>query len=104
MPVLAAPVADVLVGDDHPTVPAGVVDHPLEQSPLGLLDLGVASELDLSVAQARRERVADPFELAGLEDPRPTDRPDAPLEAAAREGGREQLAEPPLEIADLPPP
>jgi hypothetical protein len=100
--VLAAAVADVLIGDDHPPVPARVGDHPLEQAPVGLLDIGLPAELDLSVAQARRERVADALELTGLEHPWATDRSDAPLESAARDGRGEELAEASLEVRDLP--
>ena len=65
MPVLAAAVADVLVRDDHPAVPVGVGDHPLDQAAIGLLDVRLAPELDLGVAQPQREGVAHALELAG---------------------------------------
>jgi hypothetical protein len=98
-----AALADILVGDDHPAVAFRLGDHPLDQPPVGLLDVGSARELRLGVAQPQGEGVPDPLELPGREHARTADGADAPVQAGAREGGGEQLAEPALELRDLAP-
>jgi hypothetical protein len=101
--VTATALADVVVGDDHPAVALGLGDHPLHEAPVGLLDLGLARELGLRVAQPQGEGVANPLELPGREHAGPADGADPPFQAGTREGGREKLAEPALELADLAP-
>jgi hypothetical protein len=101
MPVATAGLADVLIGDDYPAVALGLDQHPLEQAPVGLLGVGSPPELALGVAQAEREGVAGALELTGRQDPRSSQRADLPFEAAAREGGGEQLAQSSLEPGDL---
>jgi hypothetical protein len=103
MPVTAAALADVLVGDDHPAVALRGGDHPLDQGAVGLLDVGLPGELGLGVAQPEREGVTDPLELAGGEHPRPTDGADPPLEPGPRKGGSEELAETAFEVGNLTP-
>jgi hypothetical protein len=82
-------------------VSLGGLDHLLEQRPVALLDRSPPGDLGLGLAQARRERVANPLELGQAEHPRAAGGGDPPLDPAAGEGGREQLAEPPLEERDL---
>lgn len=77
------------------------LDHPLEEVAVGLLDVGLAGEFGASVAKPERERIANPLEVAGAENPRAADRADRPVEAAARKRRREQLAELALKPADL---
>src|SRR5919198_19972 len=63
VPVLARPLSDVLSGDPHPAITLRRRDHRLEESAIRLLDLALAGELRLSVAQPDGEAVADPLEL-----------------------------------------
>ena len=99
--MLATAIADVLIGDDHPAVLRGLGDHPLEQATVRLLDVRLPPQLRLGVAQAQRECVAYPLQLAGRQHPRTAHGTDLPLEAPTRKGRREELAQPPLEVADL---
>jgi hypothetical protein len=99
--VLAAAVADVLVGEDDPAVLGGVGDHPLEQPAVFLLDVGLPGDLGLRVAQAQGEGVAHPLELAGRKHPRAADGADAPIDAPARKRRGEKLSKPPFQVGDL---
>jgi hypothetical protein len=101
MPVQAAALADVLVGDHHPPMSLRRGDHRLEQAAVRLLDLGLPCELGARVAGPPHERVPDALEISGREDPRPAHRADAPLEPLAGKCGREQLSELALERGDL---
>ena len=56
MPVAAARLADVLVGDANPVVPLRVGQHLLEELAVSLLDVGVVAED--AAPSARRERSA----------------------------------------------
>jgi hypothetical protein len=78
-------------------------DHRLEQPAVGLLDVGLALQLEARVAQPQGEGVANPLELAGREHARAAGGAHSPLEAAAREGRGEGLAEGALEPRDLTP-
>jgi hypothetical protein len=80
-----------------------VSDHPLDQDPVRLLDVGPARDLRLRLAHPDHESVANPLKLGRPEDPRAAGGADAPIDAAAREGGGPQLAEPALEPSDLTP-
>jgi len=99
--VLAPRVADVLVGDSKPPVLLRRGHHPLEHAAVRLLGVRAATELPLCIAQAQRESIADALELAGGEDPRTAEGTHLPVEAATGKGGREELAQPPLERRDL---
>lgn len=99
MPAVA--LADVLIGDAHPTVSLRLRDHPLDQTAIGLLGVGSARKLGLGVAQAQGERVADPLQLTGVEQARAANRSDAPFQALPWERRGEQLPEPALDLGDL---
>jgi hypothetical protein len=101
MPVPAAALADVVVGDDHPTVALGRGDHPLDEAAVRLLGLGPPRELGAGVAKPQRQGVAEPLELADREHPRAAERTDAPFDPPAREGGAEHVPELALDPADL---
>jgi len=101
MPVLAVPVADVVVRDLHPAVALGLGDHALDETAVLLLDVGPAAKLVLSLADPHQERVANALELGGAEQAGPADRADVPVDALTREGGHPKLAELLLQARDL---
>lgn len=82
-------------------MPRGIGEHPLEQLALAGLGLGALRELVLDLANAQRQRVADPLELSDLEHPWTADGADPPFDPLAGKALREQLAEPPLQPRDL---
>ena len=83
MPVAAARLADVVVGDPGPSCTLGLGDHPLEQLAVALLDVAAAGEPRAHVLDTRRERVA------GRARARPRRAP-----AGRRRRGRRQLDAP----------
>jgi hypothetical protein len=99
--VLALPLADILVRHPDPAVVVGVRDHPLDEVAVRFLDVGAAAELRLSLAHPDDEGVANALELGRPEHARAADRSDAPIDAAAREGGRPELTQLSLESGDL---
>ena len=99
--MLATAIPDVLVGDDHPAVPGRVLDHPLDEAAVGLLDVRLPGQLGLRVTEAHRQRVADPFQFSRRQHARAARGRDVPLDAAAREGRCEQLAQAALQVSDL---
>ena len=94
--------ADVLVRDPHPPVTLGGGDHALNQPAAGLLGVGSTGEFGLRLADAGRQRVANPLELGHAQNPRTAGGADPPLDSLAREGRGEEFAEPMLESGDLP--
>jgi hypothetical protein len=101
--VLARRLPDVLSGDPHPAVAVRRRDHRLEQPAVGLLDLALASQLRLSLAQPNCKAVANPLKLGDAEHAGTANGRHAPLDARPREGRGEELPEPLLEQRDLPP-
>lgn len=99
--MLAAGLADVLVADADPPVLGRVGDHPLDQLPVRLLMIGAAGDLGSGLGEAVGQGVAGGLELGQAEDPRPAGRSDGPVDAQAREGGGEELAELALHPRDL---
>src|SRR5215211_1575384 len=103
VPVLARRLPDVLGGDPYPAIALRRGDHRLEQAAVGLLDLALASQFGLSLAQPDGKAVANPLEFADPEHARTANGRHAPLDARPREGRGEELGEPLLEQCDLPP-
>ena len=101
--MLAAALADVLVGDLHPPIVVRVGDHPLHEASALLLDVDAPGELGASVGDTLGTAVAHALELTDAENPRPAGRGDAPLEVATRKGGRKDLCQLAFEASDLPP-
>ena len=101
MPVAAAGLADILVGDPHPRIQLGLDDHRLEHAAVGLLDIGATGDLRLRLAETERERVAHPLQLRDVEHPRAADGADPPLDPLPGERRGEHLAEAQLKPGDL---
>ncbi len=104
MPGAAAGLADVGAGDGDPLVGGRVGQHPPQQLPVGGLDLGPLGERDAGAGHPLGELVAQPLQLAEVEDARlrrPRRDPVRDLDPA--EGGTEQRCQLALEPADLPP-
>ena len=87
--MLAAGLADVLVGYPDPAVVLGRGDHRLHQAAILLLDPPPASKLGLRLAEPGGERVPHPLQVGDAEHPRSTDRAHRPIHPLAREGGGE---------------
>ena len=101
--MLALPLADIVVGDEGPAVLVRVGDHPLDQQPVRLLDVGAPGDLGLRLAHAHDQCVPDPLQVGGAEDPRPAGGADRPVDTSARERGGPELAQLALEPPDLAP-
>jgi hypothetical protein len=101
MPVAAAGLADVLVGDSNPVVLLGLCDHPLEEFVVATLDLAIVVQQGAHVCDPAQEPIADLLQLADPEDPRAARRRHLVGEAAAREGGDEELRELELQTRNL---
>src|SRR5437764_481627 len=101
MPVLAARLADVLVGDPSPLVAGGVSYHPLDQLAVLVLDVGVVVERKPDVLDPGGERVTHALELVDREKPRAADAGNREVDALPREGRAEQASELQLECRDL---
>ncbi len=98
----AAGGADVLARDLHPLVLGRRRQHPLEQRPVAGLQLGSLAQLALGRADSLGERVAQRLQLPEPQGPRlPGDRRHGDVDRRAREALGNQLAELPLEAADL---
>jgi len=101
VPMLAAGLADVLVANPDPAVIGRVGDHPLDQLTVDLLGVGAPGDLRPGLGEAMGERVPGPLELGHPEDPGSTGSADGPLDAEARKGRGEELAELALHAGDL---
>src|SRR5689334_21393087 len=93
MPVCAARLADVLVGDADPLEALGLGDHLLEQLTVLLLDVGAVAEDGADVGDPRRKTVPHLLELGDPEEPGAPGRCDVPLDPLAWEGRGEELRE-----------
>src|SRR5215210_6473020 len=100
MPVLAPPLADVVVRDERPLVAFGLEHHLLDPAAIALLHGGALVELSAVTLEALGEVIAHPLELGerARSDAR---RAHAPLEALTEEGGGEQVGRLALEARDL---
>lgn len=101
--MLAAWLGDVLIRDPDPAVLLGVGDHPLDQRTTGLLGVGSAGNLRLSLGKTVGESISDPLQLTDPKDPRPTRGAHLPIDPAAREGGGEKVHEFALQAGYLTP-
>src|SRR5215210_679953 len=102
MPVLAPPLADVVVRDERPLVAFGLEHHLLDPAAIALLDGGALVELAAVTLEALGEVIAHPLELGEREQARSAARrAHAPLEALTGEGGGEQVGHLALEARDL---
>ena len=80
----------------------GVGHHPLEATAVSLLDVRATPDLRLGLSDAHHERVAHPLELGHAKDARAPHGAHAPVDPLAGEGARPELAQPSLELTDLP--
>ena len=102
MPVPAAGLAEVLVGDPHPAVLLGLGDHPLKQLAVAVLDVTAVAEQTAHFGDACEQAVAHALQLGGREQSRPAGRGDVVDEpGAARESVHEQIPELCLEAGYL---
>src|SRR5919198_549828 len=101
VPVLAAALADVLVGDPNPLVMLRLEQHLLDQAAVLLLHVGSVGEHSAGLLHPGRQVVAQFLELDQAEHPGPAPRAHVPLEALARPGGAEELCQLLLEPRDL---
>lgn len=102
MPVLALALAHILVGDPNPAVVVRVGDHAFDKGAVLLLDVGSLAKLDLGVAHAHNQGVADPFQIGGTKNAGAAGGADLPLKAPSRKGACPELGELALEVSDLP--
>ncbi|TMK75605.1 MAG: hypothetical protein E6G49_01090 [Actinobacteria bacterium] len=101
--MLARRLPDVLGCDLYPAVTLRRSDHRLEQPAVGLLDLALAGQLSLSIAQPHGKAVANTLELGDAQHTRSAHRGNAPLDPRTWKGRREELGEVLFEQGDLPP-
>jgi hypothetical protein len=100
--VAAAVLADVGAGDADPLVAGRVGEHAAQQLAVARLHLVSLGERPSRLADARRERVAHPLQLAEAGDPRRARAgADAGLDRAQREGLRGETGQLALEAPDL---
>lgn len=102
--MLAAGLADVLVANPDPAMLGGVGDHPLDQLAARLLLVGAAGDLGAGLGETPGERVAGALELVHPDHPgAAVGGARVPLDAAAGEGGGEEVGELALHARDLAP-
>ncbi len=102
MPVPAAGLADVGVGDAHPLVLGGGLQHAAQQLAVLGLGLGLVAEGLAGAGDSCRERVAHLLQLTEARDPRLAMRSgDAGIDLDPREGLDHETRELALEAADL---
>jgi hypothetical protein len=101
VPVLAAGLADVLVGHPHPLEALRLEHHLLDQPAVLLLDVGAVAERAACVGDPVGQVVAELLELAQRQQARTAAGGDGELEALARPGGAEELRQLVLEASDL---
>jgi hypothetical protein len=102
MPVPAAGLADVLVGDAEPLVRGGILRHLLDQQPALLLGPGVLAQAAADVADPAGEAVPDDLELIHGEQPGPAARGGNPeVDPRAGERRAEQASQLRLHQGDL---
>jgi hypothetical protein len=100
--VPAAGLADVGVGDAHPLVLGGGVEHAAQQLAVSSLELGLLAEGEAGGGDPLRQRVAHPLQLAEIRDPRLAAKSgDAGVDLDPREGLDHEARELALEAADL---
>jgi hypothetical protein len=68
--VAASRLTEVGAGDPQPLELGGRGEHPLQQLPVGRLDLGALVEGATRLGDPRREGVANPLQLAEADQPR----------------------------------
>ncbi len=102
MPVAAAGLAEVVAADPDPLELGRRGQHPAQQLAVGGLDPGALAQPQARVGHPLGQLVAQPLQLAEIEDPRrPGGGVDAVVDLDPAEGLRQEAGQLALEAADL---